>query len=111
MKKKAFHFIASFILIASILLPIGVSFTHALHKHEHKVCTAKSEHHIHTKSIDCSFFHYLSPIQTTITKYTYEIFLPIAVFENPVFVENFNFITKILTFSVRGPPLNDAFLD
>lgn len=111
MKKQAFNFIASFILIASVLLPIGISFTHALHKHEHKVCATKSEDHIHAKSMDCSFFHYLNPIQATPANYTYTIFLPNTVFEKPVVAQNFSFTVKISTFSVRGPPVINAFLD
>ncbi len=109
MKKQIFRFIASFVLIVSILLPIGISFTHALNKHEHKVCTATSEHHIHKKNINCSYFHYLSPIQTTPSFYTFEFYETIATFEVLLVNENFHFNNDISHFSVRGPPLNNVF--
>ena len=109
MKKQIFPFIASFVLIVSVLLPISISFAHALHKHEHKVCTATSEHHIHKKNIDCSYFHYLSPVQTTPTTYTFEIFEATTTFENLVFNETFHFTNKLNVFTVRGPPTNNVF--
>jgi len=31
--------------------------THALEKHEHKVCNAKDVKHIHQEEVDCSVFH------------------------------------------------------
>ncbi len=109
MKKQVFHFIASYILIVSLLLPISIGFAHALHKHEHKVCTAKSEHHFHTKNINCSYFHYIIPIQTAPTAFTFEVYEATTIFENLVVNENFHFANSINTFSVRGPPINDVF--
>lgn len=104
MRKQITNHIASFVLIVSLLLPIGISFSHALHRHEHVVCNATTEKHIHQQNIDCSYFHYISQVQTASPVYQYEIFSLFIPFENPVLVRSFYLFDKLTSFLVRGPP-------
>ncbi|MDP3312806.1 hypothetical protein [Lutibacter sp.] len=48
----------SIALLAVVLLPFAVQFTHILEKHEHSVCNAQNIVHIDQHEIDCSVFHY-----------------------------------------------------
>lgn len=109
MRKQITNHIASFVLIVSLLLPIGISFSHALHNHEHADCNAKNEKHIHKQSIDCSYFHYISQVQTASQVYQYELFSSFIPFENPVLVLSFYYFDKLTAFLVRGPPAINAF--
>ena len=52
--------IASYVLVASLLFPLGLSLVHALHEHENEICLVESESHIHKETIDCDALHFLS---------------------------------------------------
>lgn len=63
MKHGYFDRITSFILVLGILLPLIIGFAHVFHGHEHDICRAKTEQHIHSKKIDCLNSHYFTDIQ------------------------------------------------
>lgn len=52
--------IASLILAFSMMVPMVVSLTHALHEHDQVVCLAQSESHIHSQGVDCDHEHYFN---------------------------------------------------
>lgn len=52
--------IASYLLVATLLFPLGLSLIHAVHEHENQICLAETESHIHTETNDCETLHYFS---------------------------------------------------
>ena len=73
MKRNYFKKIISSILILGILLPLVISFSHVLQHHEHNICKAKTEKHIHSKKNNCSSFHYFIDIQYKVALKNIEI--------------------------------------
>ena len=57
MRKK----IVSLVLALSLVLPMIVGLTHAVHEHDQQVCLAETESHIHSQGIDCDHQHYFNP--------------------------------------------------
>ncbi len=111
MKRKILHITFSISLIVSILLPLTISFSHTLENHEHKVCKAKNEHHIHIQHMDCSFYHYYSNYQTNVSIAKFIIDLPIFIEQENNFVQTSLFSLNNCSLFNRGPPLANAFND
>lgn len=109
MKKQFSKHIASYVLIASLLLPIGISFVHMLHNHEHNTCSAKHEQHIHKQNANCSSFHYLSPVQAGYQHFEYKLFPTLEIFKIPTLEHLIYFSHKLTYFLVRGPPNVNVF--
>lgn len=61
MDRKLRKQIASLILVFSLVLPMVVGLSHAMHEHELVVCLAENESHIHSQDIDCDHQHYFNP--------------------------------------------------
>ena len=105
MRNKISNSFLSFFLTASLLLPIGISFLHALENHEHQICNSKTEQHIHhDNKIDCSYFHYVTKHQTSRNTHNYSIIHPLLVF-NPIRAIIQSFLNTYRSYiNVRGPP-------
>ena len=40
-----------------LMIPTSIEILHDLENHEHTICNAANEHHIHKQSLDCDEFH------------------------------------------------------
>ncbi len=104
MKRSYFRKITSFILILSIILPLIIGFTHVLDDHEHDICKAKTETHIHSKKSNCSSLHYFTHFQYKSGLNYLEIH-GAEYFQGPSIQLNFLFyFTYISSNFERGPP-------
>ena len=50
----------SWVLLVSLILPMGIGVVHAFHQHESELCQAKNESHYHSEKNDCDQLHYFS---------------------------------------------------
>ena len=104
------HKILSYILIIVLLFPIGVGFSHTLENHEHAVCTAKKEQHIHTQKINCSYLHYFTNVQSQGQDFNFSVLLPDFIYSKQVLsLENIYFLSSTSSYLVRGPPTINVF--
>jgi len=104
MNKKLTKIVFSFVLTLSILLPLGISFAHSLHKHNHNFCTATDEQHIHNEHINCSVFHYFSQTNYQKSTFNFVLFTPQYYTFKPVYFNLFFKSINPKSFSIRGPP-------
>lgn len=109
MKNNVSHKIISFILTVSLLLPLGIGFSHALHNHEHNICVSKTEKHIHTQKIDCSYFHYFTNIQYQNGDSDSSIFVPNFISTKITLLTSSYFSSNTSTYLTRGPPTINIF--
>lgn len=105
MRNKISNSFLSFLLTASLLLPIGISFLHALENHDHQQCYSKTEKHIHKDNeIDCSYFHYFTKYQTSTKTTNYNIIQPLLIF-TPIRATIQSYLNTYCSYiNVRGPP-------
>lgn len=106
MKNKKLHIGQSALAIVFTLLiffPIGIQASHALNKHQHKICN-DFENHLHQTQLDCNIcdFHFstFSFIPAS---------LPVGVEEIQVekrlnFASDFTLENFLVHFYLRGPP-------
>ena len=110
MSEKIIHKVLSNILILVLLFPIGISFSHTLEHHEHDVCIAKSEKHIHSQKNNCSYLHYFTPFQYQGQDFNFSALLSNFIYSKQVLsLESFYFLDKTSSYLVRGPPTINAF--
>ena len=103
-KKLQIRFLA-FILTFSLVLPMVMSLTHALHHHEIQICMAEGESHIHAESIDCDQQHFFSHLGDT-SFFEYEDGSNILVYEiNAIGTELRPISYRLKSISLRGPPM------
>ena len=104
MDRKLRKRIASLILAVSLVLPMLVGFSHALHEHDQVVCLAENESHIHSQGVDCDHQHYFNPggivVQEAAVEKLISVVDPIASWGNPCAKSN-NLVSNL---SLRGPP-------
>jgi hypothetical protein len=97
--------IASLILAFSLVLPMVVGLTHALHEHDQVICLAENESHIHSQGVDCDHEHYFNPggvvEQVAPSENLIPGVAPIASWGDPC--EKLNNLVPSL--SLRGPPM------
>jgi len=110
MSEKIIHKVLSCILILVLLFPIGIGFSHTMEHHEHDVCIAKSEKHLHSQKNNCSYLHYFTPIQYQVQDFSYSVLLSNFIYSKQVLsLESFYFLDKTSSFLVRGPPTINVF--
>ena len=105
MDKKLRGQFASLIMGLSLVFPMIIGFTHALHEHDQVVCQAENESHIHSQGVDCDNQHYFNPggvveNDTAIEKLI-SVVEPIASWGNPC-ARSSNLGYNL---SLRGPPM------
>jgi len=110
MRNLFIHKTLSYILILVLLFPIGISFSHTLENHEHNICTAKTEKHIHSQKNNCSYLHYFTDVQYQGQDLNFSAFLSNFIYAKQILsLESFLFLHKTSSFLVRGPPPINAF--
>jgi hypothetical protein len=104
MDKQMRKTIASLILAFSLVLPMVVGLTHALHEHDQVVCMAENESHIHSEGVDCDHQHYFNPggvvEQEAAVEKLISVVEPISSWGNPC-AKSSNLEFNL---SLRGPP-------
>ena len=105
MDRKLRKQISSLILAFSLVLPMVVGLTHALHEHDQVVCMAENESHFHGQDVDCDHLHYFNPggvaeQDSTVEKLT-SVVDPITNWGNTC-PKSSNLIANL---SLRGPPM------
>lgn len=50
--------IATFFVVACLVLPTIVKFSHVFSHHEHEVCLGENQSHFHEIDMDCAFFKF-----------------------------------------------------
>lgn len=105
MKNKTPNIITSFALIISLLFPLGIGFSHALHVHKNKNCIATTEKHVHSKKIDCSSLHYFTSIKYLNHDFSFSQVLSGFIYTKLIFTKSFYSFSKNSSFLVRGPPI------
>ena len=76
MIKTILHKILSFTFVFTLLLPLGVSFSHAFEEHHFEDCSDSLQFHTHENEINCSAYHYIPSFQTTEHNNVYSILIP-----------------------------------
>jgi hypothetical protein len=110
MRYNIVHKVLSYILIIVLLFPIGIGFSNSLENHEHDICTAKKEQHIHARKLNCSYLPYFTNIQSQRQDFTFLALLSHFIYSKQVLsLENFYFLFNTSTCLVRGPPTINAF--
>lgn len=104
MKNKILHNVVATIFALIVILPFAIQTVHALHNHEHLVCTAKVVKHFHDQDADCSFFH--MSIKRNLINFVSDFELPIhIVFNlNPTFYYFKGYQNQNKLKSSRAPP-------
>lgn len=105
MDRKLRKQIASLILAFSLVLPMAVGLSHAMHEHDQVVCLAENESHIHGQDIDCDHEHYFNPgavvaHETTLEK-PVSLVDPLQNWGDPC-AKTSNYLANL---SLRGPPM------
>lgn len=91
-------------LVAALLVPTVIKFTHIFTHHNHEVCLGGESTHLHTLDLDCEFYKFKLNNNGTFSFFNVEIYQQQ---ENQLeFVSQYNFLSKYqrLHFSLRGPP-------
>ena len=105
MNTKLSKQISSLILAFSLVFPMVVGLTHALHKHDQVVCMAENESHFHSQGVDCDHQHYFNPggvvDQDSTVEKLISIVDPISTWGDPC-SKSSNFASNL---SLRGPPM------
>jgi hypothetical protein len=110
MRNYFIHKALSYILIIVLLFPIGIGFSHTLENHEHDICTAKKEQHMHSQKINCSYLHYFSNIQSQGPDFNFSVLLSNFIYSKQILsLDNIYFLSSISSCLVRGPPTINAF--
>ena len=110
MNNSIIHNVLSYILILVFLFPIGIGFSHTLENHEHTICIAKKEKHIHSQKINCSYLNYFPDVQYQNRDFKLSSFLPGFINTKQVFLsKSFYFLSNFSDYLVRGPPAISAF--
>ena len=91
-------------MLVIFLLPIFTLSAHALSNHEHGVCIAKVENHIHKKNVDCKLDVYQTN-NSLLTENLFNIKLNTPIYTNNRLQYNFLKNHYHLSFSLRGPPV------
>jgi len=97
--------IGSLIFAFSLMLPMVVGLTHALHEHDQVFCLAENESHIHSQGVDCDHEDYFNPGVELEQAAPGEKLIPgvdpIASWGDPCEKSN----NLVLSLSLRGPPM------
>lgn len=105
MNTKLSKQISSLILAFSLVFPMIVGLTHALHKHDQVVCMAENESHFHSQGVDCDHQHYFNPggvvEQYSAVEKLIPLVDPIASWGDPS-SKSSNLTANL---SLRGPPM------
>lgn len=110
MRNNMLHKVLSNFLILVLLFPIGIGFSHSLDNDEHDICIAKTEKHIHSQKINCSYLHYITHFQYQDQDFNFSVLLSNFIYSKQVLsLENFYFLFNSSFYSVRGPPTINAF--
>lgn len=105
MDKQLRKTIASLILAFTLVLPMVVGLTHALHEHDQVICLAENESHIHSQGVDCDHEHYFNPGGVVEQDAPDEKHIPAAdsISSWGVPSAKYNNLSSYLT--LRGPPM------
>lgn len=109
MKNKTSNTIISFALTLSLLLPLGIGFSHAFNNHEHSICNAKTEKHLHSKKVVCSYLHYFANLQSLNQDSDFSTFIPYITYSKQINLKSIYFFIKTSSYLVRGPPTFNVF--
>lgn len=92
------------LIIAALLVPTAVKFTHIFTHHKHEVCKDGNTTHIHKVDLDCEFHKFQLQNNFLLNTSITELF---SLQENPKeIISQYRFLSKYqrLHFSLRGPP-------
>ncbi len=104
MKHNISHILISITLIGSLLIPLSIGFTQVMNNHDHKVCNANKEKHIHKQNLACSHLFYVSFSKFQNTDFDLKLYIPLFIYSDQSdFDKPFlsNTTSAILD---RGPP-------
>lgn len=97
--------IATLLVIATILIPYAVKFTHVFNHHQHDICLNKNQTHLHNLDLECSFYKF--NINTPFVSFTndFDILIKTETHSNPTSTP-YNYLISHwqLSYSLRGPP-------
>lgn len=103
-KKHIVFKILTFVLVASLLTPSVVKFTHIFAHHKHEVCLGEKTTHLHKFDRDCEFHKFKLNNNFTPSFFYVDIFNQQK--EHLKIVSLYYFLSQYqrLQFSLRGPP-------
>ena len=92
------------VLLFSLMLPMGIGTAHAFHQHKSELCLDKSESHYHSEKTNCDQLHYFSQtLHDGETAYRDLSFT--VIFDLNEYYSEFNLIQSFsLADPDRGPP-------
>ncbi|WP_290696185.1 hypothetical protein [Lacinutrix sp.] len=112
MENKIQHIVIKSIiilLVAAIVLPSVVKFTHVFEEHKHEVCANPSDSHYHEVEIDCEFYKFKVNNPYTLVFENIYIFNNLNNYSN--FYSRYTFLKSFKNFGIalRGPPKSFSF--
>ena len=104
MNKNWLHKSIAIVFLSILLFPFMVQASHAIERHEHKVCKAVDTKHFHNIEMDCCICHFQVKHDTFYALPEFKIIEQIT-FNDPVFsVISDEFASITNQKSPRGPP-------
>lgn len=91
-------------LVASILMPTLVKFSHAFNHHEHEVCAGDYNTHFHALDLDCEFFKFKINKPFSFTTQTLELTSFTKIKKEVSEYYSYHYQSNIVYYSKRGPP-------
>jgi hypothetical protein len=76
MKLNIPHILISITLIACLLIPLSIGTFHAINSHEHDVCSASNEQHLHKQNLTCSHLFYISNTKIENKDLDFHLYIP-----------------------------------
>ncbi|MDT0559533.1 hypothetical protein RM697_12790 [Ichthyenterobacterium sp. W332] len=107
MRERILHIsklIIGLCLVASVMMPTLVKFSHAFNHHKHEVCEGDSALHFHELDLECDYFkfklnnHYYSFTERVVNNE--DIFVKENLDKHYFFYNSYQFFS----FYLRGPP-------
>ena len=104
MKQNISHILISITLIGSLLIPLSIGFTQVLNGHDHKVCTANNEKHIHKQHLACSHLYYVSLSKLKNKDFDLVLYIPLFFYHSQNNLSKLFLSNITSTILDRGPP-------
>ncbi|WP_372757655.1 hypothetical protein [Mariniflexile sp.] len=92
-------------LALTLLVPIGVKFSHIFANHHHDICKGEKATHLHEINTDCDFYKFKLSTTYYYLAFEYSGFIETPLHSDPI-ITSYNYLKNHwqLPFSLRGPP-------
>lgn len=97
--------ITTLFLVAALLVPTAVKFTHTFSHHKHEVCKNGNSTHIHKVDLDCDFHKFQLNSHLFFHFRSTHVMRPTLHTKISILIYNFFYNHRQLSFSLRGPPV------